>query len=78
MMNTDNQVDYVPDSEKEKEPALSCKNCFHGDVCYWFTQLHVLNEGMKMGETTELPFSASILATKCKKFVAKGNVEQEQ
>lgn len=65
------EVDYIPDSQKEKEPQRSCKNCFHSNVCYWFTQLHVLNESMKMGQTTKLPFAPSILASECNAFVLK-------
>ena len=75
----ESQVDYVPDSEKEKEekspePFNSCKNCFHKDVCYWYTQLVTLNEGMKLGKTTVLPFDPAILGTKCNKFITKSGV----
>jgi hypothetical protein len=78
----ENQVDYVADSEKdteenEKEPTISCKNCYHRDVCYWYTQLFVLQDGMKQAKPpvkVALPFDASILAQQCNQFITKDGI----
>ena len=73
----DSQVDFIPDSAKEKEdskegPAISCKNCFHQDICYWYTQLFTIEEGMKQASIKiKLPYDASILATSCTRFITK-------
>lgn len=80
MSHIENEVDYVPDSEKEpepdpKEPFNSCKNCFHKDVCYWYTQLNTMNEGFKAGKVTQLPFDPAIIGTKCSAFITKGGVK---
>jgi hypothetical protein len=78
----DSQVDFISDTDKAKEegvdtPVINCKNCFHGDVCYWYTQLFVLEGGMKeaKGIKVKLPFDASILATNCNGFITKRGVE---
>ncbi len=78
----ENVVDYVADSEKEtdeedKDPVVSCKNCYHRDVCYWYTQLFVLQEGMKQAKNpvkVKLPFDASILAQNCNQFITKDGI----
>jgi len=82
MSSEENQVDFVSDTDRAKEdhiegPPINCKNCFHGDVCYWYTQLFVLEEGMKkaQGIKIELPFNSSILAQKCSGFITKRGEE---
>jgi hypothetical protein len=69
----ENQVDYVPDSEKdavpdEFVPKVSCKRCIHKDVCYFLTSLDQNRQAFKCSGICELPYDINILATTCKKF----------
>ena len=67
----ENQVDFVPDMEKESDipnPDITCKKCIHKDVCYFLTQLDQNRQSFKMSGICELPFDINILATTCKKF----------
>ena len=76
------QVDYIPDSKASDDsgqPKVSCKNCFHKDLCYWYTQLFTIEEGMKQASIKiKLPYDASILATSCTRFITnKGETAPE-
>ncbi len=67
----DNQVDFIPDTEKVETPPehpITCKNCIHKDVCYFLTQLDQNRQSFKLSGILELPFDINILATTCRKY----------
>jgi len=69
------QVDYTPDSEIHdddiKEPARSCKNCVHAQVCFFYTKLNDCDMCFKEAQFLTLPYKPEILAMTCKLFKPK-------
>ncbi len=66
-----NQVDFIPDSDKEPEefvPKVTCKKCIHNKTCYFLTILDQAAQSFKASKILELPYDINVLAQKCSAF----------